>query len=805
MISAYGFIMKKISSTLILIALCLNILACEERKKGQYLEHGIALFDQGKYKESELEIKSAIQENPSLAEPYYYLALLDEKGKKYKAMKANLLEAVKLNPEKIKIKLKLSKVLLLFNDLKGASKEIEEILAKNPEQLDAQAVKASILMRQKKNGEALALVDNILKKDSENIDALSLKVVMLIKQKSFDQALALLSPALLKNSENISLHLLKIQIDSQKNDTNAVIADYEKLVEIKPDNIQIKFTLAKVYQTAKKPKKAEETLNQLIQDHPELINIKIALLNFLYSASEEKAMAKFDSFIAEYKDNYQNLITLSKWLLLKNKESKAYDILISALANSNIKDKDKVPLKLFLAKLAFKNNDTTKALSYLDKILADNSEDINAKVLKSEIQISLNQLNNAKKLLDEVLWQQPKMDSALSLLARINQTQGDLDKAFINYESALKINPINLQALNFIVNKAVSENHSQYAIEILQRAISLLPNNLKILTQLVELNFNADNYDLADKYITKIGLQKNGVFLADYLTATSLQRQKKHQEAIVAYKNLLAKAPWLKDALTGMADCYLQLKQPSKMMFYLDGLIKNNPNNIFPVILKSQLLTSDKKYKKAISLINKTIEQQQATKSTILYSELGRLYNLIGDNKNKYKTYLKGLQINPNDINIMLNLASSYEKDHVFDKPAELYEKILSINPNHNVAKNNLATLLLDHFGGTEDINKAIQIVAPFKQSKHPYFLDTYGWTKLKSGELENALAIFKKVIILAPNTPVFRYHLAVAYNLLGDKMSATLELKQALFLGKGRNFAEKILIEKLLAKLKNK
>ncbi len=708
MLSAYGFIMKKISSTLILIALCLNILACEERKKGQYLEHGIALFDQGKYKESELEIKSAIQEDPSLAEPYYYLALLDEKGKKYKAMKANLQEAVKLNPEKTKVKLKLSKVLLLFNDVEGASKEIEDILAKNPEQLDAQAIKASILIRQKKNDEALALVDDILKKDSENIDALSLKVMMLIKQKSFDQALAILSPALLKNSENISLHLLKIQIDSQKNDTNAVVADYEKLVKMKPDNIQIKFTLAKVYQTAKKPKKAEETLNQLIQDHPKLIKLKIVLLNFLYSASEEKAMAKFDSFIATNKDNYKNLITLSKWLLLRNKESKAHDILTSALANSNIEDKDKEPLNLFLAELAFRNKNTTKALSYIDKILNNNSENNDAKVLKSEIQMSLNQLSEAKKLLEEVLWQKPKMDSALSLLGRINQIQGDLDKAAINYESALKINPINLQALNFIVNKEVSENHSQYAIEILQRALSLLPNNLKILTQLVELNFNADNYDLADKYITKIGLQKNGVFLADYLTATSLQRQKKYQEAIIAYKNLLAKAPWLKDALTGMADCYLQLKQPSKMMTYLDGLIKNNPNNVFPIILKSQLLTSDKKYKKAISLINKTIEQQQTTKSTALYSKLGHLYSLIGDNKNKYKAYHKGLQINPNNINIMLNLASSYEKDHIFDKSAELYEKILSINPSHNVAKNNLATILLDHLGGTENINKAI-------------------------------------------------------------------------------------------------
>lgn len=140
-----------------------------------------------------------------------------------------------------------------------------------------------------------------------------------------------------------------------------------------------------------------------------------------------------------------------------------------------------------------------------------------------------------------------------------------------------------------------------------------------------------------------------------------------------------------------------------------------------------------------------------------------------------------------------------------YDQALRLYEKILSINPRHNVSKNNLATLLLDHYGKSEDIDKAIQITKPFKQSKHPYFLDTYGWAQLKSGNVEDALSIFNKVIIIEPDTPVFRYHLAVAYNLLGDKITAISELKQALYLGKGKNFTEKVLIENLLAKLKSK
>ena len=165
------------------VIFCLVILGCEEQRKGQFLEQGIVFFDQGNYKEAELEIKSAIQEDPSVSEPYYYMALLNEKAKKYKAMKANLLETVKLDPEKIKARLKLGKVYLLFNEIDNASKEIESVLVKNPEQLDALSIKASILIRQKKTEDALIIIDNILKKDPAHIEAISLKVVVLMRKK----------------------------------------------------------------------------------------------------------------------------------------------------------------------------------------------------------------------------------------------------------------------------------------------------------------------------------------------------------------------------------------------------------------------------------------------------------------------------------------------------------------------------------------------------------------------------------------------------------------------------------------------
>ncbi len=796
--------MKRILPTIFLVIFCLGILGCEEQKKGVFLERGIAFFDQGKYKEAELEIKSAIQEDPAVSESHYYMALLNEKSKKYKAMKTNLLETVKLGPNKTKAKLKLAKVHLLFNEIEDASKQIESVLINDPEFLDALSIKASILIRQKKIEDALVVINGILEKDPDHIEAVSLKVAVFMQKKSFDQALELLKPVIQKNKDNISLHLLKIQLDSRLNDVDAVVKDYERLVELKPDSVQAKFTLAKVYQKANKPQKVENTLQLLIEENPNLMNVKIALLDFIFSTDEEKAVTQCDVYIEKYKDDHAKVVVFAKWLIVKNRKSKAREVLTSAIAHSDISGQDKTTINLLLARMDIASNKYSEASVYIDAVLKEDNENADAKLMKAGIQIASGKYSYARELLKEILWQKPRMDQALSLLAGVNEIEGDLDKARTNYENALKINPKNMQALNFIVSKQVVDGHTGYAIELLERALRLSPSHLMVMTKLVELNSNEKKWDIANQYINKIQVQKNGVLLAEYLKGNVLQKQKKYQEAILVYKTLLDKAPWIKDALTGMADCYSQINQQSKMISYLDGLIKDHPSFNFSYILKSQLLSADKKYTKAIALIDDALKQGKIVGASV-YVELGRLYRLIGDRTSEQNIYLEGLKVTPKNIDLMLHLATGYESKGEFDEAISLYEKILLIDVNHNVSKNNLATILIDAKGKPEEIEKAVQLVESFKQAKQPFFLDTYGWAKLKSGKVEQSLSIFKQVAILEPNVPVFRYHLAVAYYTLGDNMTALTELKQALYLGKGRDFSEKGLIEKLITEIKNK
>ncbi|MDZ4128386.1 MAG: hypothetical protein U1E02_30065, partial [Hydrogenophaga sp.] len=126
--------LKKNAINVLFLTSIMSLFACstpEEEAKDRQTK-GIQLFDKGDYDKAELELKSAIQQDKEGADSYYYLALLNEKRRNFKAMKENLIQAIKLNPQNVEAKIKLGKVHLLFDESAETMKIVDEILANTP-------------------------------------------------------------------------------------------------------------------------------------------------------------------------------------------------------------------------------------------------------------------------------------------------------------------------------------------------------------------------------------------------------------------------------------------------------------------------------------------------------------------------------------------------------------------------------------------------------------------------------------------------------------------------------------------------
>ena len=90
------------------------------------------------------------------------------------------------------------------------------------------------------------------------------------------------------------------------------------------------------------------------------------------------------------------------------------------------------------------------------------------------------------------------------------------------------------------------------------------------------------------------------------------------------------------------------------------------------------------------------------------------------------------------------------EKEKNYKKMKDYLTQAVKLNPEIVDARIKLGMLLLVSY----DIDDAA------KKSDNPYFLNTYAWTELNFGNLDESLPLFEKVKEMAPQIPVFRYQL---------------------------------------------
>ena len=793
-------IVVSIFSTLLLLEGC-----DKEEDSKEHLQKGIEYINKGEYEKAKLELKTSSQSSKDTAETYYYMALLDEKNRQFREMKENLIKTIELAPTYTDARLKLGKVQLLFGETDAAMEQAEFVLKDSNRNLEALALKASVLIRQKKQAEALAIIDSILRENPNHTDALSLKAVIYMEKEDFTQALALIEAAKKSDTDNIGLDFFKIQLDAKTKNIDAVIADYQKLVASHPDNQEFKVTLAKIYAQTGKTKEAEELLRSLVDSQPNNVQTKLLLLDFLTATAKEKVDEQFHQYTEKHKDQPRVLLELSNWMIARKNFDEAKPVLnrVIELEKNSIVG---LSAKTTLAKIAFENKDFDGSGKIVEEILEANSSYDDAKVLQARLLLVKEQYDEAIRLLNKVIWSKEDSEEAQLLLGQTFLIKGDQKQADKHFLSALEANPANLQALTYVYDKALQAKDLKYAKEIVETGLKLRPDNINLLEKLAKINLLEHDWNSAKATAQKIANVPNPLAndVASYILGQVHQGQGDYVKAVEIYKGLLIKFPENSDALGNMARCYEKLNKRGEMIVFLSDLLAKNPRNISAGILLGDLFLIDKKFDKGAVLLTDLIKNN--AKIPQLYVLLGNIKVAQNDNKGAMAVYQDGLKQNPENIKLSLSLASSYEAQNDYDSAVSLYEQLLNKNPNLNIAINNLATVLSEHYTAKEKLEKAVQLTEKFKDSDQPYFKDTYAWALIKQDRVSEGLKVLNQIVMTSPDVPVFRYHLAVAHYKNGNNSLAINEIKQALELEKKTGYfpdkkAAQTLLEEIIAK----
>jgi tetratricopeptide (TPR) repeat protein len=779
--------------------------ACNNNDPKEHLQRGVEYFKQGDYEKAKLELKTSNQSDKDTAQTYYYLALLDEKNHQYKAMRENLVKVIELEPKNTEARLKLGKLLLPFGEPDAALVQAESVLKEAAENLEALALKASVFIRQKKQEDALRIIDSILQKNPKFIDALSLKALIYNERNEKDKALALMETAMAVEPKNIDLHFFKIQLHAKAKDMAAVMADYEALSRLYPENDDYKVTLARLYTQMDKKQIAENLLRELMAKSPNDIKPKLLLLDFLSDTALDKVTDHLHQFIKTHNDEPRKLLELANWTIAHKRLGESEKIL-----NQVIEMEQDSPVGLLaktsLAKIAFDRQDLIETEKLIGEILEDNANYNDAKVLRARVLLVEKHYDSALELLNKVLLSQPELEEALLLSGQAFLATGDRKKATQYFDNTLKINPTNAQALRYLYDKALSENKIKSAKDMVLTAVKYQANNIDFLEKLAKVSLLDADLPAAKEVVEKIAESASPLAedVANFLRAQIFQAEGAYGQAIELYKVLLVKFPGHKNTLENMARCFDTLNKRSEMIVVLNAVRDKEPNNVAINLILADLLLRDKKITEGVDILTALLKNN--AKVPQAYISLAKFKLAQNDKTAAVAVYQEGLQQNPDDVGLSLALASIYQALGDNEHAVSIYDTLLAKNPNLDTVINSFAVLLIEHEGRVEQLQKALQLSERFKDSDQPYYKDTYAWALIKQGKTQEGITLLQDIITSAPDIPVFRYHLGVAYANSDNNGSAMAELQQALDLAnKKADFPElqaaKTLLTQIIAK----
>ena len=764
-----------------------------------YLDSGKEFYKQENYPKAKVEFKNALQIDNNLADAYYHLALIDEKDQSWKRMFANLNRTIKLDPENNEARLKLAKLFLLSGEVERARAGVDLVLGRMPSNIEAIALNGAIFLKQGDSEAALREADKALAIDSEFFEGIGLKVVAYMNVKDFSKGEAVVNHALVTSPNELSLNLLKLQLHLVSNDDLAIEQDYKTLIKRFPKNLKFSFLLAQFYIIKQRDQDALILLQAVVEKNPDLLGPKIVLVDFLIQKDKPQAEKVLKTFIENSADKTDLYFRLANLQFQSNKVESAKQSLAWIIDN-NQESKQGLAAKILLVRLALQEKNKELAFTLLAEALTIDAKYYDAMLLQAQMILLDKKYDEGISKLRAVLRDYPRSDKAMVLLARAYLKKESPELAEEYLRKAASINPGNFSAVMPVASLMINVEDYTRAEELLQKALKTNPNHAAALQALAQVRLLKKDWQGTQDIAEQIANQPKGESYSYYLKGKVAQEQGEFKEAIKQYKKALLIGPGLTDALKRLAVCHEALKQRSQMMVYLDEFMLKNPKNSYSVFIKAQLFSFNKDWKNALKLLNKGVEQWP--KVPDFYELMAGIYKAKKDIPNAIGSYKKGLENNPNNVKLSLLLTAAYTSDKQYDNALAVYESLIAVNPKADVVANNFASLLLDHYPGKENTQKAVELSKRFAKSEQPFFLDTYGWALLLNGDTTESLEYLLNATSKMPGMAIFQYHLGVAQHKNNNITQAISALEKAIS-SKSSNFIEKEQAEALLLTLK--
>ncbi len=178
---------------------------------------------------------------------------------------------------------------------------------------------------------------------------------------------------------------------------------------------------------------------------------------------------------------------------------------------------------------------------------------------------------------------------------------------------------------------------------------------------------------------------------------------------------------------------------------------------------------------KAEKEFQKALENARSKPEILL--EIGRLF-LVREKGEQGEKFIRQLANKFPSSTTYYLLGQCLYLQGKLEEAEEILQKALELDPSNPYALNDLGYIWVEE---NKNLGEAVKMLErAVRKVRTPEILDSLGWAYVKTGRVEEGLKLLKKAVAENPYNWELRYHLGVAYEKLGERAFAEVELKKA-------------------------
>ncbi len=744
--------MKRIAvAVIVLCSLALLTASCRRSPQG-YLEKGNQLYAAGKNEEAILNYRKAIQRDAQFGEAHYRLALAELKTGNAGAAYPALVVANRLLPRRSDVKESLADFLLLayigdqsrpqayYTQLTKLS---DELIAVDPQSYDGFRIKGYLAWSDTKLKEAEEFLRKANAAKPMMPDVVVLWVQTLFRDGQDGQAEQLARELIAAHQD---AGMIYDALYSHYRGQNRLI-DAENVLRTKVNNnphaIDYVLDLAAFYAASGKRDQMAAVLKPLSDDPKNFPDARLKVGDFYTNLHEwADGLQQYQEGIkADSKNKTIYLKRIADSWLSQGKGEEAAGVIGELLKERPNDDEAKAINATLLIKTG--NPEKIQAgVNDLQNLVKNNPDNLAFRYSLSQALLVKGDTEGARAQLQELLKKQPRHLPAIATLAELSLTKKDYSQALQYVNSALAINPrlgrVRLLRTTALIGQG---NYSEARVEVNSLAAEA-PQNVDVQFQLASLDF----------------------------------AEKKLPQAETRLLQLYDKQKLM--ALNMLVEVYFAEGLPDKAISRLTLELAKSPNTAPIHSLLAETLMRQGKYELAIEQYKQM--QILGVRSAQLQMRLGTAYRLSGDMNKAVASFQEARVFAPRDPPVEGALADALRLAGRNAEAIASYRRLLVLDPENANAMNNLAYMILDTGGSTEEAQK-LEEQALHKAPTNQNYADTLGMVYLRRNLKDSAYQVFNGLVQRFPDDPVFRYHYALTLTQKGQKDQAKNELAVAL------------------------